>query len=391
MDATFGRRLRQRRLARGLTLDALAAAMGGVVTKQAISKYEQGKAEPSALVLNRLAAALDVKAATLWREPAFRVEFIAYRKRAALGVREREAIESSVGVQLEERVTLEALLGQRNGQRLPVRAFPVDQPEAAEQAAAQLRDAWELGQDPIASVVDVLEDRHCHVIELETPDAFDGIAAVARDEEGQVVAGAVVSKRGVPGDRQRLNVCHELGHLILDVPEEADAEKLAFRFGAALLAPAAALRREAGTKRRWIDLGELLLLKRTFGMSLQALLYRLRDLAIIKEAHYQDWCITISRQGWRKEEPAPLPAERPTWRERAVRRAVAEGLLTVEEGQRLLGEPLPERSPLSLVERRAFLQLPLEERRRRLAEQAAQYAASAADWEDLETGDFLDE
>lgn len=396
MDTVFGKRLRQFRVARGLTLDALAAATGGIVTKQAISKYEQDRAQPSPLVLNRLAMALGVKAAALWREPAVQIEFVAYRKRSSLALREREVIEGAVGLQLEERVSLEGLLGQSNGYALPVQSILADTPEAAERAADALRQTWELGLDPIARVVDVLEDRHCHVIELDTRDGFDGVSAVARDEEGHVVAGAVVTRRGVPGDRQRLNVCHELGHLVLKAPEDVDTEKLAFRFGAAFLAPAATLRREIGAKRAWLDLGELLLLKRTFGMSLQALLYRLKDLAIISDAHYQQWCVRVSQQGWRKDEPAPLPPERPQWLERNVRRAVAEGLLTTEDGRRLLGDLLAERPPLSLVERRAFLGLPLEERRRLLAEQAEHYVARGPDsegtvWEDLETGDFLDD
>lgn len=287
MDAVFSKPLHQLRLARGLTLEALAAEMGGIVSKQAIGKYEQGKAQPSAPVLNRLAAALGVKAVSLWREPTVRIEVIAYRKRSSLAPREREAIESAVSVQLEERVALEQLLGQGNGYALPVRALPVATPEEAERAAERLREAWELGLDPIGSVVGVLEDHHCRVIELDSAEGFDGVSAVARDEEGHIVAGAVVSRRGVPGDRQRLNVCHEFGHLVLNIPEGADAEKLAFRFGAAFLAPAATVRRETGARRAWLDLGELLLLKRTFGMSLQALLYRLKDLAVISDALYQ--------------------------------------------------------------------------------------------------------
>ena len=80
----IGRRLQQLRLARGLSLEALAAAIGGVVTKQSLSKYEQGKATPSPVVLNRLAEALQVKASHLWSEPSIHVEFLAYRKGAAL-------------------------------------------------------------------------------------------------------------------------------------------------------------------------------------------------------------------------------------------------------------------------------------------------------------------
>ena len=51
-------RLKQIRLARGLSLDALVDAMGGVVTKQAVSKYETGKSQPTPKVVRALARAL---------------------------------------------------------------------------------------------------------------------------------------------------------------------------------------------------------------------------------------------------------------------------------------------------------------------------------------------
>ena len=41
----------------------------------------------------------------------------------------------------------------------------------------------------------------------------------------------------------------------------------------------------------------------------------------------------------------------------------------------MLGEPMASKRPLSLVERRAFLKLPLDERRRVLAEQAQKMAS----------------
>jgi transcriptional regulator with XRE-family HTH domain len=45
-------------VARGLTLDRLSDAKGGVVTKQALSKYERGASAPSPRVLIALARAL---------------------------------------------------------------------------------------------------------------------------------------------------------------------------------------------------------------------------------------------------------------------------------------------------------------------------------------------
>ena len=58
-----------------------------------------------------------------------------------------------------------------------------------------------------------------------------------------------------------------------------------------------------------------------------------------------------SRRGWRREEPGVLPAERPTWLHRTVLRALAEGVLTLDEAKEMAGEELPGRLPSSLVQR----------------------------------------
>lgn len=370
----IGQRLRQLRLARGLSLEELAAQMGGIVTKQALSKYEHDKARPSPVVLNKLAATLSVKAVHLWSAPTIRVEFIAYRRGSGLPKRERERIESLVRQTLEERVRLQVLIGQVNDAAVPVQALRAETVEEAERAAEELRDRWNLGLDSIASVMGVLESHCIHGLVMEASDRFDGISAVAYDEEQRVKAAAVVTRGGIAGERQRLNLTHELGHLVLRVSEDIDEEKAAFRFGAAFLAPADTVRHEIGSHRRRIDLRELLLLKQRFGLSIQAFLYRLRDLGIITETHYQQWCVDINRRGWRKQEPLELPPEQSQWIRQSVLRAVAEGLVTQEEAERVLGEPVETEQPLSLVERRAFMKLPLEERRRILAKQAENMA-----------------
>lgn len=49
--------------------------------------------------------------------------------------------------------------------------------------------------------------------------------------------------------------------------------------------------------------------------------------------------------------------------------------------------------PRTLIERRAFLKLPKDERRRRLAEQAEairSHYERDTEWKELEAGDFLD-
>ncbi len=369
-----GPRLKQLRLARGLALEGLAAEMGGIVTKQSLSKYEKGKAHPSRQVLTKLAAALQVKAAYLLSEPAVTVEILAYRRASRMPQKEQARVECLIQHRLEERVRLQSILAPEWGMVLPIQSRGVGTPEAAERVADEVRDSWNLGTDPIASVTGVLEDHCIHVLEVDASEEFDGMSAVAYDQGKQAVAGAVVARSGLPGERQRLSLVHEFAHLA-----GCDNEKTAFRFGAAFLAPASSFLRDVGAKRAFIQPEELLLLKKRFGMSVQATLYRLRDLEVIKETYYRQWCMDISRLGWRKQEPQQLPAERPTWLQQSVLRAVSEGAISKEEAEEMVGEELAMDRPLSLIQRRAFMKLPLEERRRLMAEQAEKLAVSYAE------------
>jgi DNA-binding HxlR family transcriptional regulator len=115
---------------------------------------------------------------------------------------------------------------------------------------------------------------------------------------------------------------------------------------------------------------KLLILKRRFGLSIQALLRRLRDLETIGESQYKWWFMFLSKMKWRRDEPEPIPPERATWLKQAVHRCIAEGFLTVENGGKILGEKLEAESGPGILRRKAFLKLPLEERRRILEAQA---------------------
>lgn len=389
----FSLRLKQLRLARGLSLDELAAEMGGIVSKQALSKYELGTAHPSPVVLNKLAAALRVKAAHLMSEPAIAVNFIAYRRRSGLPKREQEKVQSLVVHTLEERLRLLFLSEPTELEPLPVERWKVDKMEETETAAMALREQWKLGLDPIGSLVGVLEDHAVQVLEIDADQRFDGISAVATDQTGQQISAAVVTRRGVPGERQRLNLAHELGHLVLKIGENVNEEKAAFRFGAAFLAPAEAIQREIGRQRTMVQPAELLLLKQRFGLSMQSLLYRLCDLHIITESHFKQWFIDINRLGWRLNEPGELSPEQPQWVRQQVLRLLAEGLLTKEEAEAISGEALETSLPLSLIERQAFLKLPLAERRRKMAAQADKMVAvyiEDKERDEWQGGDFID-
>ena len=367
-------RLKRFRLARGMSLDDLVAAIDGQVSKQALSKYERDKMRPTAVVLNRIAAALGVKSAQLCDQPVCRVECLAYRKRARLPKRERDRIEGFVAELLENRVSFQERIDELKTLDLLIHALPARKLDHAEDAAIALRHHWNLGVDPIANLVDVLEDHDIHVIEVDADEEFDGISAVARDSEGNVLSAAIAVRRGTWGDRHRLNIAHELGHLTLELSEDVDSERAAFRFGAAFLAPAEELRSELGAKQRRVQQDDLLYLKWRFGLSIQAILYRLKDLEIITDAHCKHWWIEINKLGWKKREPIEIPAEKPKRFYLQVYRALSEALVGEEEANRLLNDTLETTLPRTLTEHRAFLQLPTAMRRNLLREQAKQMA-----------------
>ena len=115
----IGERLTQLRLARNLTLDALSTKMGGLVTKQALSKYEQNQAQPSPLVLTKLSAALGVKANYFLAPLEIQVKFVAYRSATSLPDREKERVKNVVTQCLEDRIRVQTLIGQSQMNAIP--------------------------------------------------------------------------------------------------------------------------------------------------------------------------------------------------------------------------------------------------------------------------------
>jgi Zn-dependent peptidase ImmA (M78 family) len=212
------------------------------------------------------------------------------------------------------------------------------------------------------------------LIDIDTERKFDGLAIIATDEHGERVACGIAARREVSRARQRMSHAHELGHLCMQVADGVDDEAAARLFAGAFLYPADAVRAEFGARRNRITADELLVAKRRWGMSIQGVLYRLRDLEVIDETSYKWWCMFINRAGWRTDEPGDEPRECSTWAETHAHRAAAEGLIARES----LAEYIPASSNRTApedIDRRALLKLPLAERRAYMKAQAEAHAA----------------
>src|SRR6267378_383693 len=171
-------RIKQLRLAKGLSLEELAARMGGIVTKQAISKYENNMAKPVHKVAAKLATVLEVPPLELWRQPSVDVRFVAYRKRASLRKSDQASLQAFVSNKLEQRCRLQDSCCPAPFE-VPLEEFSASDGTCAEAAAEKLRTKWRLGVDPIADMTAILEDHKVHVIEVKAAEQFDGISAVA--------------------------------------------------------------------------------------------------------------------------------------------------------------------------------------------------------------------
>ena len=214
-------------------------------------------------------------------------------------------------------------------------SYPISAFDQLEETALELRRNWNLGIDPIENLTQLLEDQGIKIGLVSGFEHFDACTFIA---DGVPV---IVSKAELPGDRLRFNLGHELGHLILSVKEGLDSEAACHRFIGAFLAPKQAVCFELGSRRTTLDMNELFLLKKKYGLSMQAWIFRSRDLGIISDNEASRLFQRFRANGWHRHEPGEaLPTERPLRMERLIYRALAEDLISRSRAQELLGEPL---------------------------------------------------
>lgn len=331
----IGERLKVARRIAGLSQRALGQEAG--VSAMAISKYERDMDMPGSAVLLRLAEALGVKTEFFLRPITVTLSVPSYRRRSTLPRKQEYTILGSVQDWLERYIDVERFFGEPVGFTLPdTLDCRVNSLEEIEKVALDLREAWSLGQLPIEGFAEMLEDRGIKVGLVDGPDDFDSLTVWA---DSQIPV--IIVKRGVPGDRQRFNLAHELGHLVLECLDGVDPEKAAYRFAGAFLVPEPVVRFELGEKRHTLGIYELHLLKHKYGLSMQGWIYRARDLGILSESSAARLFQRFRQQGWHREEPGdPFPSEEPERMKRLVMRALAEDMISESRAAELLGMSL---------------------------------------------------
>ncbi len=346
----IGNRIHQARKSAGLSLRNLGEQAG--ISAMAISKYENNKSTPSSTVMLSLARALGVRIEYFFRVSQVELKKVEYRKHSRLPKKVLNQIEGDAIDQIERYLELEEFLPVN-----PIELFklPAGLPELIENydeievVSAKIRQAWQLGNNPIHDLIDTLEERGIKVLRSNAlhGEKFDGLAAQVNGTP------IIVVGRDWPGDRQRFTLAHELGHLALAgrLAEHLDEEKAANRFAGAFLVPASEVVKKLGYHRQWLEPAELCVLKAAYGLSMQGWLYRAIDMGVISQSVFRNMWRMFVAKGWKKTEPGnPYAPENPKLFRQMVFHAYAEELINESKAAELLGKSLSEFRSIRNVE-----------------------------------------
>jgi Zn-dependent peptidase ImmA (M78 family)/transcriptional regulator with XRE-family HTH domain len=331
----IGARLKLARSAAGLSLRALEDRLEGLVTAQAIGKYERDEMMPSSAVLIALAKVLGVTEEHLLNTADIELVGVEFRKQKLTTTKDDATVRARILSEVERYLEIERILHLDSSEaNLPPKRV-VRSMDDVESAACKLRDFWRLGHDAIPNLCEFLEEKGIKICAVDLPAKVSGVQAMVRTADDAPLPVIVVNASHA-GERQRFTIAHELGHLYLSPAGGFEVEAACQRFAGAFLVPKDVLLREVGGQRRSISVHELLSLKVLFGVSAQAIAYRCKDLGIISQTTFSGIFRLFSAKGWRVNEPLSFSSERPIRFERLCLRALAEGLISESKASELL-------------------------------------------------------
>lgn len=350
VNEVFSRRLKSARLMRGLSMDSLCERMENAVSKQSISKYENGKMMPDSTTLISLSQALNVSVDFFFRPYTVSLDSMEFRKKCRLKVSSLNAIKEKVLDEIERYLEIENLLEMDNLFTVDYSDKMVTTPEGAREIAIRLRRDWKLGEDAINNIIFLLEENGIKVIQLDTDEEFDGLSGFVNKVHPVII----VNKKAY-AERQRFTVLHELGHLLLhfdtDMPDKAK-ERLCNVFANEMLLPSSQFIEMVGASRKDISLQELIPLQKQYGLSIDAMMYKAKELGIITEQRYKGYCIKRSSSAdFHRQVIEPrYPREDSRRFQTLVYKAISQEVISISKASSLLNCSVNEiRSSISYI------------------------------------------
>lgn len=274
-------RLRAYRFIEGISQEELGQVLG--ISTAMVSAIESGRRHPSA-DLRKLGYAPERLVLPNMSPPL-------HRQKSSTRVQSRRRAQELIRLAGEVFVELRSRTG-----KIPLaleRFPPPTNADELDEVVMDVRASLNVEDNgPIRNLTATVERAGVCIVPISNLMGMDGLSSWV---EGVPVIGI---SPNIPGDRFRMTLGHELGHLLLHVRSNEQAEREAFRFASALLFPSDEF---AAAMPPRPQLRNFIALKASWGVAVSALVYRAHDLEFIDDRRYRALQIQMSK--WRKSEP----------------------------------------------------------------------------------------
>ncbi|PCJ63937.1 MAG: hypothetical protein COA58_15005 [Bacteroidetes bacterium] len=274
-----------------------------------LSRMENGSVGITPQILRRIATELDYPKEFFYRNDTIYPSNTHYRKRVVLAQKILLRTEALMNIY---RFNVQDML-----QSLEISVnLPIIENEygSPSRVANYLRSFWKVPSGPINNLSEIIESNGIIVIDFDFgTDKIEGRSIVT--ETGHPI---LFINKNSSGDRQRLTLAHELGHLIMHLktlPTLRDEEQEAWDFAHEFLAPFEEVKRQLRGK---VNLSVLADLKRVWKVSMAGFLKRLQDNGAVSYNAARYLWSQFSARGYRKGEPIFIEQERPTLLKRMI-------------------------------------------------------------------------
>lgn len=330
-----GERLKQARVIRGMTVAELAEKVAQ--QRQTLSMYEINKSQPSESTMEAISRELRFPKQFFYEESVGNQGTVYFRSLLTTNKRYRseQIAKMKILTQIYRFLQDYIEFPEFDSSDIPSGISP-------DEAAAYLREIWELGQRPIENIVTLVEQHGILVTTFSTStddiDAFSEPLVV----DGSSTFLIAYSNNKTSAARVHFDIAHELGHIVMHEWSEdiEDLSKEEFRareqqandFAAAFLLPPDAFRNDLLAGEPY-SLAYYKQLKRKWRVSIAAMIRRARDLNVISTEDYQMLLRNMQRRGQRKEEPLDdvLVTALPALLKASVIMLLHEGVFTPQE------------------------------------------------------------
>lgn len=234
----------------------------------------------------------------------------------------KKAVEQYVADTLLALESFEDVRLKRLPERLPAFTGDLNDDYEIEEFAAEVREAADVppGQ-AVPNATRAAERLGCLVLPMDNELGKHLGMSLFVDGIPVIRVSRPSADGGVPGDRQRFTLSHELGHVTLHAscppPETADQakaiEKQAHRFAGTFLLPGDVFLADLDELGGRVTLATLARLKERWGVAVKAMVVRLQQLHRIDMDQARSLYKQISARGWNKDEPVEVGNERAIW------------------------------------------------------------------------------